>query len=407
MIAIDIMRAMTLSSEIPDPPPFPSANKAEDVSLTLQITPEDFAASQATYAAVREIITKTTSPRSILYVGMHDDWATPLAVADADRVTGVDVAYWGLDKTRAEVQRFTASGRTREPKSRYEARSFVLEITDLQRMMSEMTMTFGRRPEIRRPWIPGGHYALEFAKDGRRRHIDFLTRDIDRWRPPKESFPFIMMRRTFPGPVAWSRLLPALEHGGLLFTTGYGYGKKGSEDTGSGVDIDNSPVPLYFSSQSIGLRTQTSDRQGGWYLYKKFQNADRRRIAAILRAGGQIDTLLDDTYLTDVVEEMGQDGSFIPKPREALPLLWDERTLVQKFNVIGKLAGDGIIEKNTWLNILDRALHQLRALERRTYDFQERYWEPTEYLPDGQPLADALRAYYQRIIAVAQRAAFP
>jgi hypothetical protein len=410
---------MTVPIELESPgsdfPDFPDTVTSQE----LQITRETYRREWTLHASVRRRITEEIGvPNRVLYIGMCDDWSLPLTLTNTGHVVGVDVAYWGIGKNEKQIVSFRQNGMP-SSQSVHEARDFLLRSSDILRIGKEIAEVTGKQPSAR--ISIGNCVSLEGSLKGSRRRWDFRRMNIDKWPPLTGTFPFIMMRRTFPGVAAWDNILHALSDNGLLYTTGFGFDRQDDEETGSGTGIHESPVPLYFPSELIGLLVRMKGKDMQWRLYQKFLDVDGKTIRDVIRAGGSIDKILNDDILTEVIAQYELDetgtviGSFIPKDADDLPLFWSNDAITtyieQSIVKAGSNADSANVKQTVWNSIRTRAVFKLQELISRMQHvgnepllaYREEFWRTAGYIPDGSHLVDMLAAHYQRIINIAHR----
>ncbi len=305
------------------------------------------------FAPARDIIAaEVPGPRSVLYVGMGQDWHYPITAADADGVWGVDPAYEGLwlsGEERAALKRSRATtARAREVQFwLFEPATFSTLAAEADGLLGEVRHTTRRSRRAVR---------LTGIYEGRARRIWFIPEGVEEYLGrTNDQFPVVVTRRTFPSAFAWARIIEHLPVGGLLLTTGYGWGKPDPWETLSGGGIHESPLPIYFPPALLGLSRRWEAQGATTTLYHKDHPVRAAIVADVISRGGRIDRLLNPDALANGVRSWDESGvSFYPKAVEELPILWEPDGRIGRLaQLIGGV--DPRTARHIWQEVADRA----------------------------------------------------
>lgn len=207
------------------------------------------------YSEIRKII-KEKKIDDCLYPGMYLDLTLPCFLGIKNCV-GVDPAYHPITNKR---------------KVRVAKGEEAWQVNPLQ--LKAVLEALGKI--IKEEYEVEGHPILDLilSKKGVKKvkypsiNYTFINDDLANFlRKEKRQYPFIILKRTFPKIEGWVLIISSLSNDGYLLTSGCGNPFYGSE-TISGVDIANTPLPLYFPSSLLGLNLilETPDKM---YFYKK------------------------------------------------------------------------------------------------------------------------------------------
>lgn len=367
----------------------------ENWRLEPQITNTDFQADLLSWQYFRGIITrKTPVPRTLLYVGMHDSWTDTLTITDSDKTIAVDVSYKGLTGDIGVVkQSESKNDQTREGR---EMSAWLLKQEDFERMQSEMKLVLGVNTTT------SEHGSIQTINvdswEGRNRSFTLVPQNIALYRS-YNPFDLILIKRTFPGTLAWINILNHLSVDGHLISSGFGYSTGTEDATGSGVDIDNSPLPLYFPSSTIGLKPIANINTTT--MYQKTQEVDEHTIRRTLQAGRMIDNLLDLNVIADTNDQI---TNSVDHPEEHIPLFWQKEELLPIFRQLIVTAEN----KFEQAFVVRQIQKRLTALSGNSLKYGERNdWLDDKlkyqgYIGYDESVNDYLIRYYQLVSEIIQ-----
>ncbi|HLL60385.1 MAG TPA: hypothetical protein VK338_01590, partial [Candidatus Nitrosocosmicus sp.] len=353
----------------------------------------------------RHLIENVPPPRRVLYIGMHQAWQDPLTIVDASEVVAVDGAYQGmaLNDDQVEEKRDELID-----KGDAEAIAWLISSTDIKRIGNEMTFLTQHRPEIQ--YQDNGVVSLQGRYKGVDRSYTMLPRTIEE-HAEKDTckYPVVMLKRTFPAVTSWPAVLQLMEPNGYLFTTGYSYQKGLSHDTTrSGTGIDNSPLPLFYPPELIGLKAIIQVDNGAYTLYQKVEDVDPEVVIAIINAGTYLDDLVNIDMISNVIQEStinpatGATDTFVPVPREDIPIFWSEKQLQEYLynglNLASNLISDADFEQ-VIQSVLDR-IKQVRedvVFSEAIYEYKQRFYDAAGYLENNQTLSQCILDYLKKV----------
>ncbi len=369
----------------------------------LHLTPEIVADDMAFFAPARRAIQEQLpGSRHVLIPGMRDTWSDVLTIADGHDVDAIDGAYEGWREKEDPIvvgPQHTAFAR--------ESASWQLRSADRTRIVMEIEQFTRKKPVVEHArGVQILHLTYPKNVD---RAIRMIAGDIEH--TVGYAYDLAVVKRVFPSVAAWKGILNRLRIGGMIFTSGQGEGIPSSTDTVSGVDVENSSLPLFFPPHTIGLAEVSLPTLPDWHLYTKKKDVESPIMYEVLTRGADLDALIATRSLVHIVAAKGGEGSeawWEPKEPMELPVLWSDDMLTTFITTrIGAPFISRKDQRRTWQSLNATTLGLKKKLEDPYFgkyiDMYSWWWTEAGYLPTGGSITTLVTTHYDRVLALCER----